>query len=463
MNRVSLRPPIVTTAPPPASAPRPASVRIPILALALFLAMPESPGWAQAIEAGTAERESVRNEPRPEYDPIGVNARQLWYAIGETLGQPRRPQSMYLMPKLASFEIRPKLELETVYDDNIFRENANESDDVIFITNPEIEIESDWVNHSVALKLSSEYARHRDFNSEDYFDYRAAFENRLDIGLFTTLRSSVFVERETESRSSLDSLRASPSPARQLNYGFESTLEYDSDVGLLRTRLSGRRADWRDTGDIDNDTRDEDTLELVQRVGYTVSPGTTLFIEPAVGTDQFVLGTDRSGLDKDSKSYRARAGVTWDASGVTFVEVGVGWERELFESPSLKDIGGLSYEGRVLWNPTDLMTLDLQFGREIGETTASTQSGRVIDMVELSVDYAPLHNVIFDGLVGFEHDEFRGIGRVDKNFAGALGVKYLINRFFFARLNYEFDERESDSPTSNFTNNRITLSLGSQL
>lgn len=437
-----------------------------LTAVALVLAM----GAARAQEGQTentpsadypsAEADSVRRIPRPEYDAQGIDARDLWYGIGRAFGRERVPQTAYLLPWLGSFELKPQLDIDTTYDDNIFRDENDTRDDLLVTTRPRLRIETEWLNHALNFDFGAEVGRYKDLSSEDFFDYDAAMSPKIDVTEDAAIKSRFFVRRETESRASVDDLGAATKPTRKFSWGGNLAFDYDSDVGVFRTSLDGERENYRDSGAFDNDDRDLDTIRLTQRLGYYIAQGTTVFVEPSVNRRERVQGLDRGGVDKDSEGWQSLVGLKWDVSGVSFAEIGVGWQSQNFDSPSLKSIKGLSYNGRILWNPTDVLSFDLKFSREVGETTATGQSGIRSDRVQLGVDYAPFYNLIVEAAGSYLLEDYRGDDRSDDSFGGTAGLEYFFNNYARARLRFSYDERQSNIINESFDNKQVIFTIG---
>ena len=72
---------------------------------------------------------------------------------------------------LNSFLLRPNLELDLLFDDNIFRTLKNAEFDRIHIIRPSLTVESNWLNHGLVLRAGGEFGLHEDFEDENYEDY----------------------------------------------------------------------------------------------------------------------------------------------------------------------------------------------------------------------------------------------------------------------------------------------------
>src|SRR5690348_6969052 len=67
--------------------------------------------------------QTVTERPRPELDPLGVHA--------------------------GSFFIYPRVELDQLYNDNIYAAGSNRVDDFITVLSPSVDVKSNWSNHAL--------------------------------------------------------------------------------------------------------------------------------------------------------------------------------------------------------------------------------------------------------------------------------------------------------------------------
>lgn len=87
---------------------------------------PEQPGREILTPTTVLPRgDTVASRARPELDPLGIRA--------------------------GAFLIFPELAIDEIYNDNIFAENNDETDDFITSIQPEVTIESDWSRHALAI------------------------------------------------------------------------------------------------------------------------------------------------------------------------------------------------------------------------------------------------------------------------------------------------------------------------
>jgi hypothetical protein len=202
-----------------------------------------------------------------------------------------------------------------------------------------------------------------------------------------------------------------------------------------------------------------DTIELDEVLlvgGKKVHVGTP-FVEGAVDLRDLDDAADDNGFRRDSEGYEILVGATLDVSGVTFVELSGGYRRQAFDDPRLDDAAGFSFDGRVVWNPTDLLSLTARARRLVRETTVSNASSAFTSVFALSADYELLDNLVLNARLGYEIEDFQGIDREDDLLTFDLGARYLVGPNFSLGATYGFESRESDVAADDYTANTLRV------
>ena len=394
---------------------------------------------AAPVAAQTAFEDSIARRTVKDHDPNGL-------VVGPA----------------GSFLLFPTFTIDTVHTDNLFATDSGKVSDQFVLLNPTIAVRSDWDNHALNLSAGATYARHRRTPNEDWIDYRLAADGRLDIALGGRATAAASVQREHEPRSSPDDSRARH-PTRFQRFAVDLGGAYRRDAILLKLDLHGRRLDFRDNGGVNEDDRDRNTLEARGRAGYELVPGSSAFVEAAYNVRDFDQTIDDNGFKRSSDGYEVLVGTTLDLSGVTFAEAAVGYRDQRIDDPDLPNVTGVSFLGRLVWNPTDLITVTAHLRRLVNETTLVDASADFTSTVGMRIDYSPLEDLLLNLAVEYRNDAFKGIAREDDDISIDLGGRYLFGRNFFAGLSYGFEHRSSNEFGADFTENRVRLSIGAKL
>lgn len=410
---------------------------------ALFCVIGFSPAIAQ-----TAKEDSVEKRARPDYDPLGIELRDLLSRLGISSN-----------PAAGSFLISPKLIVGMEQDDNIFRIEEDERSDRILRFRPSIRVKSDWDNHALAFNAGADVGRFQRNASEDYEDYNLGSSGRLNLSERTTAGGGVTFSKGHIARSSPDdSGQGTPLTEKfetiyNLNGGFEG------ERVSLRFKGAAKALNFLDAGLTNNDDQDRMKYEGSFRIGYEFVIGTTFFVEPKFNLIDYDDTFDDSGLQRSGDGYEVLSGFTWDISGVTFLELGAGFLQQHRDDSLLKTISGLSFSGDLVWNMTDLTTITSSLSRKVKETTVLDATGILETEFGLKVDYDPLENLIFNLGGSFRSEKFEGAGREEDTVKFKFGAAYLIHPNFVTEFKYAFEKRNSNEADESYKDNRWTANL----
>ena len=73
-----------------------------------------------------------------------------------------------------------------------------------------------------------------------------------------------------------------------------------------------------------------------------------------------------------------------------------------------------------------------------------------------------MRNLLLNFNAGYENDSFQGITRTDNVYTAGAGLRYLVNRYLFLGGFYSYYQRSSTLTGASFTQNIVTLRVGTQ-
>jgi hypothetical protein len=419
--------------------------------------------------AQTAKTESVLGRARPEFDPLGIELDEILNRVGilddKTVEEKRSP--------FASFVVNPVTEVEMRGESNIFRTEHDAKSDQIASVRPSLAVSSDWNNHAVSFRVGGDIGRYLNHSAESYEDLRTGAGGRFDVSDALTLDVDTRFERVHEMRGVPEDVGFRFPPVNIETLGLKGGARYQADLLLLHLKGKIDRLVHKDGDPSTTPLRDRDESEIGLRTGWELSPGTTIFVEPTVNERVYDHELDSLGVRQGSHGYRALVGVTWDVSGVTFLEAAVGWLRQSYEDPGFAPTQGPSVDIKAIWNPTEMMTLTAGVQRRVDESATvdpltgrpQATSGILVTQGNLGLDYELMENLIFSSKVDISDQQFEGYEPKRKDFvvAGSLGLDYRIGHNWYARLGYDVIHRSSNLVGTSFDDQFVSLRLGQRL
>lgn len=388
-----------------------------------------------------ARGQGVASRPRPGYDAVGIRA--------------------------GSFMVYPKMDVTENYNDNIYATNTQTKSDFITTVSPDITVNSLWSRHALNLDAGVDKYWYNSNTGEDRLDWHVEGDGRLDILRDTNLTGQASYARLHEDRG----LPTSPSSAAEpTEYKlFASNLAFNQAFNRITTSLIGtfNNYDYDNVakiggGTIDQSFRNRNEYSGSLKVGYLVSPDTSVYAQGTLNKRDY---TDNpiGGPNRTSDGYAAVIGSDFKLTRLAQGGVYIGYQSQSYDDPLFKSNSGLDYGANVNWFVTALTTVRLNASSTIQESTIVGNSGYKAQVVDLGADHELMRNIILSGDIGYENDNFSGIGRTDNIYSGKVGVNYLLNNFFAIGLHYGITDRNSNTSVNSYTQNIIGLTLRGQL
>ena len=141
----------------------------------------------------------------------------------------------------------------------------------------------------------------------------------------------------------------------------------------------------------------------------------------------------------------------------------VGYQRQSYDDPTLTESSGVAYGANVEWYVTPLTTITFDAASTIEETTTVGASGYNAQTAGVRVDHELLRNVLLNGRISYEKDDYDGIARSDDKVRAGLGLDYLLNRNFTVGVGYDYVDNSSDVAGNEYKRNIVGLTLTGKL
>lgn len=402
-------------------------------------------GNAFAADPETTDlRGNVKDRPRPSYDAIGVHA--------------------------GAFTIFPRATISESYDDNIYATDSNTTDDFITTLGASVAVNSNWSRHALNLTAGVSKDIYADNTGENRLDWNILAGGALDITRDTRLSGDLGYSQLHEDRGDPNApgINAATEPTEYKL--FEGHAALDQRFNRLTARLSGGYSDYDYDdvpavlgGTIDQDDRDHTVYEEALRVGYDVSPDTSVYVQGTINQRDYDLEPPAAAVNRDSDGYAAVVGSDFRLSNLAQGEVYIGYQSQSYDSPLFSDIDGLSYGADVEWYATPLTTVTFSAASTVEETTTVGASGYLSQTGGVRIDHELMRNLLINARASYTNNDYEGVTRTDDILGAGLGLDYLVNRNFTLGLNYTYTDRDSDAAADSYTRNLIGLSLTGKL
>jgi hypothetical protein len=369
--------------------------------------------------------------PAPGTPPLntllpGTPQRLLPIAEGDPYAQ--------LGMRAGSFLLYPSAELSAGYNSN--PENVPHGPpSSLFVVAPELQVQSDWSRHSLTADIKGTYDEYgADLSpslNQPYFD--SVIDGRID------------VRRNTQILLEDRFLVSTNNPGSPNNQAGLAKLPIYTDaggtLGLAQTfnrlqvtgkatfdRISYENSELTNGESVSNADQDYNQYGGTLRVGYELDPGLKPFVEGGGDERVYDLEFDAAGLQRDSTGSSVKVGGDVDLFGSLTGEIALGYLERVYKDPTLPTISGPTLDGSLIWQATALTTAKLTAASTVTESVLPGTSGEFSRALNLEVDHAFLLWLIGMGQLGYEHDDYVGLGRQDNRYFVSGGLTYKLSR-----------------------------------
>ncbi|MEO0417759.1 MAG: outer membrane beta-barrel protein [Pseudomonadota bacterium] len=381
----------------------------------------------------------IEDRPRPEYrtEPINVG----------------------------SFELRPSINSQIEYVDNLFPAATTSVEDVVVRVTPTLRVADRRSDRQIVLNLRAGYETYLDNSIDDRLLLNAKGNVRLGLGTATRPFIGFNVSRNDTRGRDFGSFDESVQPIKLTAY--RGNVGLDQDIGSFTVTAEGRYSAADFDGDIfidnavfDSAVRNSDQYGGRFRMAYTRDAAQTFYLEGEVNEYDFVTPDGSANfppnfqVDRSSTETRLSAGFARNLTEVLRVDVNAGYLRQSFVDPTLDSVETISVIGRLFWNPSRLTSIQARAQRTVDPSIDPLFAGLLRTEGAFIVQHELRRNVVIgvEGQVGI-------VQLVDSNDDGseiALAgmVRYFASPRFSLRLRAERFDRSGLFPG---VQNRVSL------
>ena len=378
-----------------------------------------------------------------------------------------RPEAAYNPTGIAIGPLRvlPKIELGAVIDSNIFNQDGGADREAYFVARPALRIVSDWGRHGFEVDADARIRRFASLEREDSEEFGLGASGRYDLDYASAIFTRVGYARRIEPRGAGGPVNANAEPSAYSELG--SSIGASREFGPLRLRasVSATRRRYDEIrlvagSEQDQSFRNARAITVTPRVDYAVSPAAGLFV---TGSYSAVKSLDApSCCARDATGGTILAGVRAELGRLVIGEVAAGWRTRSFERPQYRDFGGPTFDARIDWYPTELISFRLSAGQDIENSGIATVAGIVTRNAILSAYYDPLRNLRITGSLRYSNEKYRELHVETDSVGASLRADYSFNRNLTLGLRAGVRDRGSSAPqtVSEFHGYEFGASLG---
>lgn len=374
----------------------------------------------------------VTEKPRPDYDAQGIRS--------------------------GGMVIKPELTLGLEYNDNIYATKDNKESDWITIIAPRIKVDSNWTRHALGFDAGLKGGIYASESDENYLDAHIRLSGRMDVlreSFFSALAS---FERLHEERGERDVSGTWKEPSvynrsmGNLSY-LHGIGKVSLNAGVGITNLDYQSVDLIGGGSDSQDLRDRNIYNVNARMAYELLPNVLPFLAAQYEWRKY----DKSEARRDSDGYRIGVGTGFDLGGVTTGEIFAGYMHQDYDHRD--NISGAWYGLSLLWNVTEMTSVQASVESSVKETTVANAAGINAVDAGIRIDHELLRNLLVGAFFDYTYDDYKSVDITDKYYTVGPRVTYLWNRNLSLGAEYSHKKKDSTPSTRDYTENKFMISL----
>lgn len=300
----------------------------------------------------------------------------------------------------------PSVSASVAFDDNVFAASRRQRDDFVFNVSPEVRAISDWSRHHLEYYVRGSGSVHAGESGESGGAFNAGFASDIEIVRGTRLHANASYVYAREARGEGETVLGADNrfldaidyhdlhggasihhTFNRLWVQFGGAVRYSQydDVNLVTPQADDTRG-----------FRDGTIADVFSRVGYFVSPRTSVFVEGRYQERHYDLAL------LDSTGYRLYGGVNYEFSRLTRGEFAIGMLEQDLSAALGNNITTWAYKASLLFELSPFVTMALAGSRDVGAPSRVTGLAyRLETDMSARIDYAARYDLIISGLLGY--------------------------------------------------------------
>ncbi|MCC7259762.1 MAG: outer membrane beta-barrel protein [Alphaproteobacteria bacterium] len=354
--------------------------------------------------------------------------------------------------KLSTLYLKPRLEVSTRYDDNIFLTETGTKSDRIDTASPSLALVSDWERHRVYASAKLEAVRYADASSENHDDWNAGIGGNIAIRDDMSLTLHAGTRQEREARTAPESGGAGV-PMARIDRA-DTDVEFIHTSGIMEWRAALESRHWRfDRNAVqDNTERNRSEIRATARATMGLGEEWGVYIAPAYEIQDYAHATDAGGVNRDADIAEILAGIAYRVTDLTRLEAGVGIAAIDPADPALKSGHTTAADMQLHWTPLDILEVDTTLHRRIDTTTLAGVSDIVVTEGRAEARYAYTEYLSLHAGFGLRHRDFAGSTRKDDDTVLDAGMEYALTDAVALTAGGKHTRRDSNAALRSFDN-----------
>jgi polysaccharide biosynthesis protein VpsM len=372
------------------------------------------------------------------------------------LFEPERGDGVRIGPSLLLF---PSVEGDVMYDSNVYNSGQVKLDDFVVSLRPRFSLRTDLPRHQFRLTGGTDIRRYADIDGENSEQFDIQGKGIFDLAQRTDVIADVGFRRGIEQRGTAGDQFLTDEPV-----AFDRTfggLLVRRDGGFLELTAEGRIAETKYQDTTINgqplDLSDRDTRVMRARIRSSApsSHYSRIFVEASINKVDYLQSAI---LQRDSDGYALLAGMLLRLTDLVDLEVGVGYIRQNFDNPAVKDVSAINFHLQVEWTPRPDWQITAAADRVVDPSFRLDVPAIVRSDFSLEARKSIGDRLLVSVDLGVSEEKYQGSGRKDLRFNASADAHYRLtdNLGVIARVGW----RQQDGNALGRDYNGVSATIG---
>ena len=372
------------------------------------------------------------------------------------LFEPERGDGVRISPSLLVF---PSIENDVIYDSNVYNSSQVKLDDLIVSFRPRLTFLTDLPRHQFRLTAGTHIRRHAEIGDENSEQFDINGVGTFDLAQRTEIIADAGFRRGIEQRGTAGDQLLTDEPVAfdRISGG----LLLRRNGGFIELTAEGRIAEtkYNDTkiNGVPLDISDRDTRVMRARIRGSApsSHYSRIFLEASFNKVEYLQSPI---LQRDSDGYALLAGMLLRLTALVDLEVGVGYIRQNFENPTIKDVSAVNFHLQVNWTPRADWQITAAADRVVDPSFRLDVPAIVRSDFSVEARKAIGDRLLVSVDLGLSDEKYQGSGRKDLRFNASANAHYRLtdNLGLIARVGW----RHQDGNALGRNYEGVTATLG---
>ena len=331
------------------------------------------------------------------------------------------------------------------YDNNIFNQASDKTSSSVFTVAPKARLLIDDGINNFQLDVGIESGTFIDSADDNYLTGGLQFSSHLEPSSRSRFDVEIGANTQVEARGTGITEGTADSVEEPLEFNEQLaklTYEYGSLSSSGRIAVTGRyyNRNYTNFNDI-TQFRSFDQSTLGTTFFYTTNASTDAFFELSGSAIKYDVDQI---VSRDSDIYTALVGVKWEASALTSGSFKIGHQQKKFTESGRENFKGISWEGKVDWQPLTYTTLTLETSRSAKDPDVQ---GDYISESVYGINWEHEWNEKLTSTLNFSYirEEYTGFERLDKSDKFYADVSYEFKRWVDVSLYFDYIDQDSNN------------------